>query len=60
MNQLGMKYARKDQVVYYSVESSNYMNQYNSIPEKQNIIRNIRKDIRIGTRTRNKNKKWET
>ncbi|SFG61560.1 hypothetical protein SAMN04487761_13020 [Lachnospiraceae bacterium C7] len=34
MNQLGMKYARKDQVVYYSVESSNYMNQYNSIPEK--------------------------
>ncbi|MCI5612915.1 MAG: hypothetical protein MR356_01075 [Agathobacter sp.] len=33
MNQLGMNYARADQIVYYSVDNSNYMNQYRDIPQ---------------------------
>lgn len=34
MNQLGMTYASSAQIQYYSVDSSNYMNQYSDIPEK--------------------------
>lgn len=33
MNQLGMKYAAPEQVVYYSVENVNYMDQYSDIPQ---------------------------
>ena len=33
MNQLGMTYASEEQVVYYSVENNNYMDQYSDIPE---------------------------
>lgn len=33
MNQLGMKYAVPEQVVYYSVENVNYMDQYSDIPQ---------------------------
>ena len=33
MNQLGMSYATEDQVVYYSVEKSNFMDQYSDIPQ---------------------------
>ena len=33
MNQLGMKYAAREQVVYYSVENVNYMDQYSDIPQ---------------------------
>ena len=32
INQLGMKYASSDQIVYYTVDNSNYMDQYNDIP----------------------------
>lgn len=31
---LGMFYAGEDQVIYYSVEKSDYMNQYGAIPEE--------------------------
>ncbi len=34
INQLGMTYASEDQIVYYSVGNSNYMDQYSDIPEK--------------------------
>ena len=34
INDLGMFYANGDQIVYYSVDKSDYMNQYNEIPEK--------------------------
>jgi hypothetical protein len=34
MNQLGMTYASEDQIIYYSVENSNYMDQYSDIPQK--------------------------
>lgn len=34
MTELGMKYARADQIIYYSVEDNDYMNQYSDIPEK--------------------------
>ena len=34
VNQLGMTYATEDQIVYYSVENSNYMDQYSDIPQK--------------------------
>lgn len=34
MNQLGMKYAQEGQIVYYTVDNSNYMNQYSDIPQK--------------------------
>lgn len=33
INQLGMKYASEDQVVYYSVDNNNFMDQYSDIPE---------------------------
>ena len=33
MNQLGLKYATPEQVVYYSVENTNYMDQYSDIPQ---------------------------
>ncbi len=33
INQLGMKYASEDQIVYYHVEKTNYMDQYGDIPE---------------------------
>ena len=34
MNQLGMVYAGKDQIVYYSVDNDDYMNQYGDIPTR--------------------------
>lgn len=34
MTQLGMTYAREDQIVYYSIEDSDHMNQYADIPGK--------------------------
>jgi len=33
MNQLGMQYATEDQIIYYSVENNNFMDQYSDIPE---------------------------
>lgn len=33
MNDLGMRYATEDQIVYYSVENNNFMDQYSDIPE---------------------------
>ncbi len=33
INQLGMTYATEDQIIYYTVENSNYMDQYSDIPE---------------------------
>lgn len=33
INQLGMNYAAEDQVVYFSVEKDNFMDQYSDIPE---------------------------
>ena len=33
MNQLGMQYATEEQIVYYSVENNNFMDQYSDIPE---------------------------
>ncbi len=33
MNQLGMQYATEEQVIYYSVDNANYMDQYSDIPE---------------------------
>lgn len=33
MNKLGMDYATEDQVVYYSVEKNNFMDQYSDIPQ---------------------------
>ena len=32
MEQLGMSYAKESQIVYYSVEDDDYMNQYGEIP----------------------------
>lgn len=34
INELGMTYATEDQVVYYTVESSNFIDQYADIPVK--------------------------
>lgn len=34
INDLGMFYATEDQIVYYTVDKSDYMNQYGEIPEK--------------------------
>ena len=34
MNQLGMRYATEEQIIYYSVDNSNFMDQYSDIPEK--------------------------
>lgn len=33
ITELGMKYADEDQIVYYTVEKSNYMDQYSDIPQ---------------------------
>lgn len=33
INQLGMDYATMDQIVFYNVEKSNYMDQYGDIPQ---------------------------
>lgn len=33
INELGMKYATGDQIVYYSVDKNNFMDQYQDIPE---------------------------
>ncbi len=33
VNELGMQYATEDQVVYYSVENDNFMDQYSDIPD---------------------------
>lgn len=34
INELGMSYATEDQIVYFSIENSNFMDQYSDIPEK--------------------------
>ena len=34
INQLGMNYAAEEQIIYYSVENKNYMDQYSDIPQK--------------------------
>lgn len=33
INELGMQYASEDQIVYFSVENNNFMDQYSDIPE---------------------------
>ena len=33
INELGMQYATEEQVIYYSVENNNFMDQYSDIPE---------------------------
>ena len=34
INKLGMDYPKEDQVVYYTIENSNYMDQYSDIPKQ--------------------------
>ena len=34
INELGMFYATSDQIVYFTVENDDYMNQYSDIPTK--------------------------
>lgn len=34
INELGMQYATEDQIIYYSVENNNFMDQYSDIPNK--------------------------
>lgn len=34
MDDLGMQYATEDQIVYYSIENNNFMDQYRDIPTK--------------------------
>jgi cell division protein FtsL len=34
MNELGMSYATEEQVVYYTIDNTNFMDQYSDIPEK--------------------------
>lgn len=34
INELGMVYPGKDQIVYFQIDKSDYMNQYEDIPEK--------------------------
>lgn len=34
VNQLGMVYPKADQIVYYSIEDDDYMNQYGEIPQR--------------------------
>ena len=34
INQYQMQFARPDQIVYYSIEDSDYMEQYSDIPMK--------------------------
>lgn len=33
INELGMQYATEEQVIYYTVENNNFMDQYSDIPE---------------------------
>jgi hypothetical protein len=33
INELGMTYASEEQVVYFSIENENFMDQYSDIPE---------------------------
>ena len=33
INQLGMQYATEEQIIYYSVENDNFMDQYSDIPK---------------------------
>ena len=33
INELGMQYATEEQVIYYSVENNNFMDQYSDIPQ---------------------------
>ncbi len=33
VNELGMQYATEDQIIYYSVENNNFMDQYSDIPK---------------------------
>ena len=33
MNELGMSYAKESQIIYYTVENDDYMNQYGEIPK---------------------------
>lgn len=34
VNQLGMKYAAEEQIIYYTIDNNNFMDQYSEIPEK--------------------------
>lgn len=34
LTELGMSYAKESQIIYYSVDDDDYMNQYGEIPEK--------------------------
>lgn len=34
INKLGMDYPKEDQVIYYTIENSNYMDQYSDIPKQ--------------------------
>ena len=34
MDELGMQYAGEDQIVYYTIDNSNFMDQYRDIPTK--------------------------
>ena len=34
LNDMGMIYPTKDQIIYYNVDNEDYMNQYQDIPEK--------------------------
>lgn len=34
MDEMGMQYATEDQIVYYTIENNNYMDQYRDIPTK--------------------------
>ena len=34
INKLGMDYPKEDQVVYYTIENNNYMDQYSDIPKQ--------------------------
>lgn len=35
MNKLGMSYPKKNQVIYYTVDNSNFMDQYRDIPKEK-------------------------
>lgn len=34
VNELGMVYPAKDQIIYFQIDQTDYMNQYEDIPEK--------------------------
>ena len=34
LNELGMSYAKESQIIYYTVENDDFMNQYSEIPQK--------------------------